>query len=118
METKCERKDCRYFSTYTKTCDFTLLTYRTRQCPAKNCIEFKSRDEQRTWQKFVQRIPEQAGERFIIAGCGHEVYRGERTYSEVDGKTLCPDCVEDNFRRLTVDEKARAIGYELSEEVL
>ncbi len=117
MKTGCERTDCRYYSTYTETCDFTLINSRARQCPAKNCTEYIKRENIRTWQKFVQRKATDPGDRFIIAGCGHEVYSGERTYADAEGKRLCPDCVEDEFRKLTVDQKARALGYELAKAV-
>ena len=118
MENICERKDCRYYSAYTDTCDFTLINSRARQCPAKNCTEYIKREERRTWAQFVQRrFACTQKPQFIIADCGHEVYSGERSYTDEDGKRLCPDCVEDAFRRLTTDHKAYVLGYELSKAV-
>ena len=118
MEKVCERTDCRYFSVFTETCDFTLINSRARQCPAKNCAEYIKREDRRAWQQFVQRgFTGVEKTRFIIADCGHEVYAGERTYMDESGKKLCPDCVEDSFRTLTTDQKAYVLGYELSKAV-
>ena len=118
MNTTCERTDCRYYSTYTETCDFTLINSRSRQCPAKNCTEYITREARRTWQQFVQRKLASADTaRFIIADCGHEVYTGERTYTDKNGKTMCPDCVEDAFRALSTEHKAYVLGYKLSKAV-
>jgi len=112
MNTTCKRTDCRYYSTYTETCDFTLINSRARQCPAASCTEYIKREEKRTWQQYVQRRPVGAGtERFVIAGCGHEVYSGECIYTHKDKISLCPDCVSDIFNRLLTDEKAYALGY-------
>lgn len=113
MDKLCDRRDCRYFSTYTETCDFTLLNYRARQCPAENCREYKKREERRPWQIFVQRRPPVSPEeRFEIADCGHEVYSGESIFSDENGRRLCPDCVDDMFRRLSTGEKACLLGLE------
>ena len=118
MATVCKMTDCRYYSTYTDTCDFTLINSRARPCPAKNCTEYIRREDKRAWQKFVQRsFAWTTAPRFIIADCGHEVYSGEHTYTDKDGKKLCPDCVEDAFRQLTTDQKAYVLGYELSKAV-
>ena len=113
MNAICEKQDCRYYSTYTDTCDFTLINSRARPCPAKNCTEYAPREERRTWQLFTQRRPLNAAcTRFIIADCGHEVYSGEHAYTGKDEKSLCPDCVESAFRCLTTEQKAYALGYE------
>jgi len=118
MDVKCEKTNCRYYSTYTDTCDFTLINSRARPCPAKNCTEFVPRDERRTWQLFVQRKPIGIDDsHFILADCGHEVYSGERTYEDGNGVSLCPDCIEAVFHRLTTEQKAYAIGYEPSRAV-
>lgn len=52
---------------------------------------------------------------FITAGCGHEVYPGERMYyqsRERRARTLCPDCMEARFDALSPEEKAALLGCE------
>jgi hypothetical protein len=129
MANICEKNDCRYFSLYTATCDYTLINYKKRPCAVEGCTEYARRDELRTWMKYwpvqngngagngeVKRveIPERAIEppeaRFVTADCGHEVYLGETLYEWSGGETLCPDCVEDRFAELSTDEKAALLG--------
>jgi hypothetical protein len=49
------RRDCAYFSTYTDSCNYTLIFYRSRPCPAAACTEFKLREVRRPWQIFIER---------------------------------------------------------------
>ncbi|MDR3278834.1 MAG: hypothetical protein LBT12_08670 [Oscillospiraceae bacterium] len=131
MVTECKR-DCMYFSTYTDTCDFTLLMYRSRGCPRDACTAYKPRAERRTWMQYhplpgaadmgkeerKMVTPEPPAEppedtRYAVADCGHEVYEGESLYDWED-ETLCPECVEDKFSELTTEEKARLMGCESS----
>ena len=116
--TKC-RRDCEYFSTYTDTCDYTLLMYESRGCPISACTKYRLREKgRRSWNIF-RAVPETsvcgAGEpvassglesRYVMAGCGHEVYDGERMYEWEDNDTLCPECVEVKFDELSIMEKA------------
>ena len=46
---------------------------------------------------------------YLIAMCSHEVYPGERMF-EWEGKTLCPDCFEEKFCALSIEEKANLLG--------
>lgn len=133
MATPC-RRDCAYYSTYTETCDYTLINYRARPCPTAKCTEYKKRGEGRSWQVFRDTtLPSSAArtagtaprrfggasgeERYSTAECGHEVFPGERTYATKDGRRLCPDCVEERFNSLSTAEKACLLGYELSQVV-
>jgi hypothetical protein len=43
------RRDCIYYSTYTNTCDYTLLMYHTRGCPTGACIRYKKQTKPRPW---------------------------------------------------------------------
>ena len=51
METKC-REDCKYYSTYTKTCDYTLLMHRAKRCPASGCVKYEPRTEKSRWNRM------------------------------------------------------------------
>ncbi|MDR0906666.1 MAG: hypothetical protein LBN00_10950 [Oscillospiraceae bacterium] len=51
------RRDCAYFSTYTESCDYTLIFYRSRPCPAAACTEFRLREERRSWQIYTGNTP-------------------------------------------------------------
>ena len=51
----------------------------------------------------------------VLAGCGHEVYPGERLFTWPLGKrvrTLCPDCIAERFDALPLEEKAALLGCE------
>ena len=125
MVTKC-LKDCEFYSTYTDTCDYTLVMYESRGCPTNACTKYKPRTKTRSWNVF-RAVPENrdicgegdavyGGEsgyqddyadcRFIVADCGHEVYDGEYMYEWEGEKTLCPECVEVKFDELCTAEKA------------
>lgn len=114
MGEKC-RRDCAYYSTYTETCDFTLINYRVRPCPRDNCTQFRPRVEPRSWQIFTGRRRRE--ERFELAGCGHEVYAGSAIYSCEDGKSLCGECVRERIAALGADEAAELLGFEHRREV-
>lgn len=50
---------------------------------------------------------------YATAGCLHEVYAGERMYIMQAGKravTLCPDCMEDVFDGMRLEDKAALLG--------
>ena len=113
LPTQC-RRDCMFFSTYTESCDFTLINYYARPCPANACTQYKRREVQRTWQIFTGRNPR--NERCITADCGHEVYVGDG-YFERGGKTACGDCVEAELEVLAIEEKARVLGFSPRVEV-
>ncbi|SHI23920.1 hypothetical protein SAMN02745823_03785 [Sporobacter termitidis DSM 10068] len=52
-------------------------------------------------------------ERYLTAGCGHEVYEGERLVEWHDGKRfayLCEECFRDKLAALTTEELARQFG--------
>jgi hypothetical protein len=129
----CKKHDCIYYSTYTRTCDYTLVMFRARSSPVSACTEYAPRAERRTWMRFIQKpgdvTPEEETEnmktpeppvlppedtRYIIADCLHEVYEGERLYDWEDGATLCPECMEDKFSELSTREKAALLGCESS----
>lgn len=127
------RRDCAYFSTYTNTCDYTLLMYHTRGCPTGACTRYKKQTKPRPWshisydqedglyisvkeEKSVY-IPEPPLDPtddglFITADCGHEVFEDEELFEWENGKTLCPDCLEDKFRELSILERADLMGCE------
>ena len=48
----------------------------------------------------------------VIASCGHEVYNGEELFEWEDGKTLCPDCMEDKFKEMSLIDRAELLGCE------
>lgn len=52
---------------------------------------------------------EPAEQTYLTAACNHEVYPGENMF-EWEGKTLCPDCLEDKFSELRIEEKADLMG--------
>lgn len=58
----------------------------------------------------LERNPEPEYDRYIIAGCGHEVYEGEDVFQWEDGHTLCPDCIESKFDDMGTEEKAILLG--------
>jgi len=107
------RRDCVYFSTYTETCDYTLMSYRARPCAASACTEYKMRTERRSWSIFTGRQPRDV---FATADCGHEVYVGERLYVR-DEKTACLDCVKAELEAFAAQDLARLLGYGVQEEV-
>ena len=54
--------------------------------------------------------PETAPEYYsITADCDHEILNGEFIF-EMEGETLCPDCMEDKFNNLPMLEKAELLG--------
>ena len=127
MATKC-REDCKYYSTYTKTCDYTLINFQSRGCPTDACTKFKEREAARSWNPYKP-VPEKnltkkedermytpeppitpQEELYIYADCGHEVYEGESLFEWEDGMTLCPECMEDKLEALTLAEKAKLMG--------
>ena len=108
------RRDCAFFSTYTDSCDYTLINYRARPCSAHACTEYKLRETPRSWQIFTARQPR--NERCVTADCGHEVYAGDGYY-ERDGKTACVDCLDAEITELETDEKARLLGFSPRVEV-
>ena len=133
MTTKC-RADCKYYSTYTKTCDYTLINFRSRGCPTDACTKFTIREEKRSWNPYKP-VPVKVSEKqedenmytpeppvtppendlYIYADCGHEVYEGEIVSEWDDGATLCPECMEDKFEELTLPEKAALMGCSYTE---
>lgn len=46
----------------------------------------------------------------VIAGCSHEVYRGEDLFTDPRGRTLCPDCLGDIVAALDLRVKAALLG--------
>ena len=56
------RRDCVYFSTYTDTCDYTLMEFKARPCPATACTVYKQRTAPRSWQ-------ERSGAGRFASGC-------------------------------------------------
>lgn len=48
----------------------------------------------------------------VMAGCGHELYAGERAYFAPvrGGRWLCPDCLRDWVRSLDCAELAALLG--------
>ena len=127
--TKCQR-DCEYFSTYTDTCDYTLLMYESRGCPTSACTKYKPREgNRRSWNIFragpetskceedeaMYKTSDGFESRYVIANCGHEVYDGERMYEWEDDDTLCPECVEMKFDELSILEKAALLCCESME---
>ncbi len=126
------RPDCRYFSTYTNTCDYTLMMYRSRGCPRDACTKYEKRSGPRPWNKVAydpeefysdtredkhMHVPEPPvvppdSEKYITAGCGHEIYDGEEVFEWEDGQTLCADCLEDRFMQLSLAERAELLGCE------
>ncbi|MDR3310946.1 MAG: hypothetical protein LBS90_06320 [Oscillospiraceae bacterium] len=120
----CENRDCKFYSTFTDTCDFTLMNFRSRPCPIDGCTEYVQRTERRSWMEFwpfankfrtePEPPPEPAEPRSVVADCGCDVYAGELLYLKPDGSTLCPDCAEDEFDRLTAARKAELLGMTAS----
>ena len=128
MVTQC-REDCKYYSTYTKTCDYTLINFQSRGCPTDACTRFKEREEKRSWNPYKP-VPGKTTEKreeeemympeppvtppekdlYMYADCGHEVYEGESLFEWEDGMTLCPECMEDKLEELTLEEKAKLMG--------
>ena len=134
MTTTC-RRDCEFYSSYTDTCDYTLLMYQSRGCPTSACTKYKPRTcEHRSWSVF-RAVPESPGrngagqasydpeppdggdvfERYVTADCGHEVYDGERMYEWEDAGLICPECMDGKFDELTTAEKAALLGCESTE---
>lgn len=137
MPTAC-RSDCVYYSTYTKTCDYTLIMYRTRGCPRDKCIHYRPATEKegkKTVRAFVAdeadyrpyfERPERRAEppleppesaRYITAGCGHEVYEGEEMFQSDEEGTLCRDCMEEFIRAMPLKELAELVGCECVEVI-
>lgn len=126
------RPDCRFFSTYTNTCDYTLLMYRSRGCPRDACTKYEKRTSPRPWNRvacdpedfyfsakeedpmYVPEPPVLPPEdvSYVTAGCGHEVYEGEELFEWENGATLCPDCLEDRFMEMSLTERAELLGCE------
>ncbi len=126
---KC-RPDCRFFSTYTNTCDYTLIMYRSRGCPRDACTAYEKRTGPRPWNKVsfdpedfyfnakeetAMYVPEPPTEpaddaNYITAGCGHEIYEGDEVFEWENGTTLCGDCLEDKFLELSLAERAELLG--------
>lgn len=69
-----------------------------------NCVEYISHGV------GMLEAPE---EFYVTAGCGCEVHEGEELY-EWENKTLCPDCMEEKFNEMTLQEKAALLGCEFS----
>lgn len=127
------RTDCQYYSTYTNTCDYTLLMYHTRGCPRNACTKYVKRTAPRPWSRVspdtedelffnaredqMTYIPEPPlephdNDGYVTAGCGHELFEGEDLYEWDDGQTLCADCLEDRFCEMSLAEKAVLLGCE------
>ena len=129
------RQDCRFYSTYTNTCDYTLLMYRTRGCPHDACTKYEPRSAAGRAPSAAPFDPEDGlcidakedpmpnatpeprldapdDGRFITAGCGHEVYEGEELYGWDDDRTLCAECFEQRFNELSLGERAELLGCE------
>jgi hypothetical protein len=127
MVTAC-RINCEYYSTYTNTCDYTLLMYKSKGCPTNACTEYRPREARRSWNVFrnlsfpncegeeAMSLPtEESESRYVTADCGHEVYDGECMYEWEDMHTLCPECVEYKFNELSLEEKAALLDCEIIE---
>ena len=126
------RPDCHFFSTYTNTCDYTLMMYRTRGCPRDACTKYEKRTTPRSWNKSsfdpedfyygtkkdkTMYMPEPSvdppdNDKYITAGCGHEVYEGEEIFEWENGITLCGDCLEERFLEMCLTERAELLGCE------
>jgi hypothetical protein len=125
------RADCRYFSTYTNTCDYTLMMYRSRGCPRDACTKYEKRSGPRPWNKVTydpeefysdtredkhMHVPEPPvdppdSEKYITAGCGHEIYDAKRCLN--GGRaTHCAECLEDRFMQRSLAERAELLGCE------
>ncbi len=128
------RPDCRFFSTYTKTCDYMLIMYRSRGCPREACLMYEPVTQKRapsaapfdpddglyidtkeapmaiTHPEPPVDAPDDG--RFVTAGCGHEVFEGEELYDWDDGQTLCADCLDERFSELSLNERAELLGCE------
>ncbi|MDR2502739.1 MAG: hypothetical protein LBC78_05775 [Oscillospiraceae bacterium] len=48
----CQKRDCKYFSTSTLTCDYTLINSKKRPCPIDDCSEYAQRRKIHSWMKF------------------------------------------------------------------
>jgi hypothetical protein len=48
--------------------------------------------------------------RYVTADCGHEVFEDEELFEWENGRTLCPDCLEDKFKELSLVERADLMG--------
>jgi len=126
------KSDCVYYSTYTKTCDFTLIMYRTRGCPRDRCIHYRpatDKEGKKTLRAYsaeegyyrpnFERPPRRAEPsleppetaRYITAGCGHEVYEGEELFESDQEGTFCRECVEEMIREMPVKELAELAGF-------
>ena len=128
---KC-RPDCRFFSKYTNTCDYTLMMYRSRGCPRDACTAYERRTSPRPWNRVAYDLedfyfntreektmyaPEPPAEppdnaRYITAGCGHEIYEGDEIFEWENGQTLCGECLEDRFLEMSRGERAELLGCE------
>jgi len=133
IATKC-RGDCEFYSSYTETCDYTLLMYESRGCPTSACTKYKPRSRGRPWSVFrgepgnpilygegeAMYSPERldGGDvcaRYVAVDCGHEVYDGESIYEWEDGRSLCPECLDGKFDELSTAERAALLGCESTE---
>jgi hypothetical protein len=127
------RPDCRYYSSYTTTCDYSLIMYHSRGCPRDACTRYIPRVSARPLPR-VQYEPEDGlfykgkeeksmlmpepplsppeDDRYLTAGCGHEVYDGEDLFEWENGQTLCSDCLSDRFNDMSLVERAELLGCE------
>lgn len=46
----------------------------------------------------------------ICSVCGQDIYEGEK-WGEFRGNTICSDCMEDEWRELSIEEKFYKLGY-------
>ncbi len=135
------RHDCRYYSSYTNTCDYSLIMYRSRGCPRDACTRYTPRQGAQPLPRITYEpedmyyhaarempvagieegepmyMPEPPvtppeDDRYIVAGCGHEVYEGEELFEWEDGSTLCGDCLSDRFEEMSLVERAELLGCE------
>ena len=128
------RSDCRFFSSYTTTCDYSLMMYHTRGCPRDACtryiprrsagpvmrVEFELEDglyyeAKNAKEEKLMYVPEPPvtppeDEHYVTAGCGHEVYDGEELFEWENGQTLCADCLSDRFGERSIVERAELLG--------
>lgn len=148
------RPDCRYFSSYTNTCDYALIQYHTRGCPRDACTRYLPRaaaqpvsrvsfdpedglyyqaacpshdsPEAHAAHALSDKLAEEnpsmytpeppvsppEDDRYLTAGCGHEVYDGEDLFEWENGQTLCADCLSDRFSEMSIVERAELLGCE------
>jgi len=103
------RRDCVYFSTYTNTCDYSLMEIKPSPSRAA-CTVYKRRVAAKSWQERSGAGRFGGGD--MTADCGHGITEGEEYYANDSNETICAECVERELNRLETNEKAELIGYD------